>query len=125
MTSARSAPDRIHIRDLGLRCLVGAGEEERARRQDVVLNVTLYLDLGRPCLSDELEDTVDYQALQERITANIEGQSFRLIERLAGAVAEICLESSRIERVDVAVDKPGALAQARSVAVELTRVREG
>ena len=120
MTSA----DRIHIRDLRLRCLVGAGDEERAQRQAVSVNVTLYLDLGRPCLSDELEDTVDYQALHERIIAEVEARSFRLIERLAGSVAEICLESSQIERVDVTVDKPGALARARSVAVELTRAKE-
>jgi hypothetical protein len=34
--------DRIYIRDLFLRCVIGINPEERTKRQDVLINITLY-----------------------------------------------------------------------------------
>ena len=42
---------------------------------------------------------------------------------VADAIAELCLEDPRVERVDVTVDKLSALRFARSVAVEISRAR--
>ena len=42
---------------------------------------------------------------------------------LAEAVAEICLREKAVERVEVLVEKPGALRFARSVGVEIVRDR--
>lgn len=113
--------DRIHIRDLELRCIVGVYPEERCEKQDVIINVTLYCDLRAACRSDHLEDTIDYKSLKKRIVAEVEESSHFLVERLAQHVADVCLEDSRIKKVDVIVDKPGALRFARSVAIEISR----
>lgn len=117
--------DRIHIRDLLLRCVVGVYEWEQQRRQDVLFNITMHTDVRAAAASDDIADTVDYKALKTRIVALAEEGRFALLERLASEVATVCLEDSRVARVDVSVDKPGALRYARSVAVELTRTREG
>jgi dihydroneopterin aldolase/D-erythro-7,8-dihydroneopterin triphosphate epimerase len=42
---------------------------------------------------------------------------------LAQRIADICLEDERIERVEVTVEKPGALRFARTVAVRIVRDR--
>lgn len=115
--------DRIHIRELSARCIVGIYPEEREILQDVILNITLYADVRAACASDRIEDTVDYKGLKKKILAMVEGSSFFLIERLAEETARICLEDARVRRVDVAVDKPGALRFAKSVAVEIIRFR--
>lgn len=115
--------DRIHIRNLRLRCILGIFPEERREKQDVVINVTLYSDLSRAGASDDIADTVDYKELKKRIVARVEASTFFLVERLAAEVADLALESPGVERVDVAVDKPGALRFADSVAVEITRHR--
>jgi len=115
--------DRIHIRDLLVRCIVGVNEWEQAERQNVILNVTLYANLRSACLSDDIPDTVEYVTIKKRILERVESRSFRLLERLAETVAEACLENPRVERVDVIADKPGALRFARTVAVEITRCR--
>ena len=117
--------DKIHIRDLQVRCVVGIYPEERDARQDVIINVTLHADYRDACLSDRIEDTVDYKQVKKRIVQMAEASEFYLIERLAEAVAEICLEDSRVARADVTLDKPGALRFARSVAVEISRTRPG
>jgi D-erythro-7,8-dihydroneopterin triphosphate epimerase len=113
--------NKIHIRDLALRCVIGVFPEERTERQDILLNIALSCDFGRSVDTDRLEDTVDYKALTKRIIALVEASEFRLLEALADRVAGICLEDPRVNRATVCIDKPGALRFARSVAVEVTR----
>lgn len=114
--------DRIHIRDLTARCIIGVNPEERREKQEVVVNITLFADLNKAARTDRIEDTVDYKALKKDVIEAVEGSDYFLIERLAERVAAICLERP-IERVEVSVDKPGALRFARSVAVTLTRAK--
>ena len=121
---AETPLDRLHIKDLLLRCVVGVNDEERRDKQDVIINITLYVDLAVPCRSDRIEETVDYKAIKKRVIGMIESSSFFLVEALAEAIAAICLESVMVEAVDVSVEKPGALRFARSVGVEITRRRE-
>ena len=116
--------DKIHIRDLLARCIVGVFPHERNNRQDVILNITLEADYRKACASDQLADTVDYKQLKNEILAMVEQSEFQLIERLAEAVAEICLGRDQVRAVRVTLDKPGALRFARSVAVEIYRCRE-
>jgi len=115
--------DKIHIRDLLARCIIGVFPHERDTLQDVIFNITLEAEYRRACLSDELDDTVDYKRLKKDILEMVEASDFQLIERLAEAVAEICLRRSQVQAVSVTVDKPGALRFARSVAVEIYRSR--
>ena len=115
--------DRIHIRDLHLRCVIGIFDEERRDKQDVIINLTLYADLSAAGKTDRIEDTVDYKAAKKRVIALVEQSSCLLVECLAQRIADVCLEDPRVRRVAVTVDKPGALRFARSVAVEIIRDR--
>jgi len=121
MGSDRRDLDRIHIRDLALRCVIGLYEHERREKQDVIINITLDADLSQACRSDDVGDTVDYKALKKKVIAVVEQSSSRLIEHLADQIAQACLADPRVVRVAVCVDKPAALRFARSVAVEIVR----
>ena len=116
--------DRILIHDLLVRCIIGVTEEERSKKQDVLISLSLGLDLRAAGKSDRLEDTVDYSKLKKRILAHAEESGYRLIGALAESVAEICLQEPAILRVKVRVEKPGALRVARSVGVVIVRKRE-
>lgn len=116
--------DRIHIRDLCARCIIGVNREEREQKQEVVFNISLTCDLSAAAATDDLEKTVDYSRLKNRVVQFAEASDFYLIERLAGCVADLCLEDPRVSAVRVRVDKPGALTFARSVAVEIERTKE-
>lgn len=115
--------ERIHIRDLRVRCIVGINDWEREKKQDVLINLTLWADLKKACREDSIDDTVNYKPLKNKIVEMVERSEFNLIERMAEAIAELCLEEPLVGRVDVTVDKSGALRFARSVAVEITRIR--
>jgi len=115
--------DRIYIRRLHARCIIGIFPEERTEKQDVYLNITMYADLRDAGVSDAIEDTVDYKRVKKRVLAMVEQSEFFLLERLAEQVATLCLEDPHIERVEVVIDKPGALRFADSVAVHIVRGR--
>ncbi len=115
--------DKIHIRDLRARCILGIFPEEREKPQEITLTITLWADLRHAGASDSIEDTVDYKQVKQQVLALVEGSSFYLVEKLAQEVARLCLKAPRVERVTVIVDKPGALRFARSVAVEITRTK--
>lgn len=115
--------DRIHIRDLLLRCVIGVSDEERREKQDIRLNITLHADLRIAGKTDKLEDTVDYAIIKKKILALVEQSNFRLVETLADRIADVCLEDPRVHRAVVSVAKPGALRFAREVEVEVERDR--
>jgi FolB domain-containing protein len=116
--------DRIHIRDLQFRCIIGIEEAERREKQDVVVNLTLFADLRKAGHTDRIEDTVDYKTIKKQILAMGESSVFFLIEALAENIAEICLKDPRIQKVRILVEKPAALRFARTVGVEIERGRE-
>ncbi len=118
-----SAPDRIFIRDLTIRCIVGIDEQERREKQEVLLQLTMHTDLRKAGRTDALEDTVDYRAIKKRILHLAEESRFRLIEALAQSIADECLRDERVEQVEVVVEKPGALRFARTAGVEIVRRR--
>jgi len=116
--------DKIHIKDLLVRCIIGIREWERTTPQNVNLNITLYTDFTKACRTDDIADAVDYVTIKKDILQEVEQSSFNLIESLAQMVAEICLRNKRVAKVDVSLSKPGALRFARTVAVEITRYKK-
>ncbi|MCU0916690.1 MAG: dihydroneopterin aldolase [Planctomycetes bacterium] len=116
--------DRVFIRDLGICCIIGIDEHERQEKQNVLIHITLDTDLRRAGRTDALEDTIDYRALKKRILHLAEESRFHLIEALAESVADECLREQRVTRVEVVVEKPGALRFARTVGVAIIRSRD-
>ena len=115
--------DRIYIRDLLVRCIVGIYPEERIEKQDVIINMVLHADLRKAGQSDDIEDTVNYKTIKKQVLKMVQGSEFLLIEKLADETAKIALADPKVESVTVSIDKPGALRFARSVAVDITRTR--
>jgi FolB domain-containing protein len=122
-TCMNTAMDRILIKDLMLRCILGLSGEERREKQDVLINLVLWTDLKRAAASDSIDDTVDYAALKKRIITLVEGSQFHLAETLADRIATLCLEQAAVQQVQVTVEKPTALRFAHSVGVEIIRTR--
>lgn len=116
--------DKILIQDLLLRTIIGVNEEERVNRQDVVVNVVMYVDTRAAGASDDIVDTVNYRTIAKEIASSVENSSFYLVERMADQVARICLQDLRVNKVRVRVEKPGALRFARSVGLEIVRSRQ-
>ena len=116
--------DRIEIQDLLLRCIIGINPEERKDKQDVLINVVLWGDLSPAAASDNIDDAINYRTITKQIIQHVEQSNYFLLERLAERIAEICLLDQRVRRVLVRIAKPGALRFARSVDIQIERVRK-
>lgn len=115
--------DKIYIRDLQVRCIIGIEPEERREKQDILINLILYTDCQPAGKSDDINDALDYKIVKKSILKSIENSSFYLVEKLAEEIANISLSFEKVKGVTVTVDKPGVLRFARSVAVEITRMK--
>ena len=116
--------DKILIKDLHLRTIIGINEEERRNRQDVLINVTLYADTRAAGASDDIDDAVNYRTITKQIIGLVEGSRFYLVEKMCAEITDICLSDPRVERASIRVEKPGALRFARSVGIEIERSRD-
>ncbi|MBU4459962.1 MAG: dihydroneopterin aldolase, partial [Verrucomicrobia bacterium] len=68
--------DRILIRDLALRCIIGIYPEERRAKQDVIVNLAIESDFRRAARTDSIKDAVDYKALKKGVIDLVETSSF-------------------------------------------------
>ncbi len=112
--------DKVRIKGLVCRAHVGVPAAERKKRQKILLDIELGLDLRRAGRSDRVEETVDYAAVAREVKELAEGGPFKLAETIAEAAAERVLALFKVDQVTVRVRKfsvPGTT----SVGVEITR----
>ena len=115
--------DKILIRDLLLRAVIGLNDWERKDRQDVLINLTLYTDKRADAAHDDAAHVLNYRTITKAVIAHVEHSRYYTVEALADAIARICVVEHEATRAVVRVEKPGALRFARSVGVEIERER--
>lgn len=101
--------DRVFINGISLFGKHGVHAEEREHEQEFIIDIDAGFDTRPAAASDDLVDTVNYMPFAEMMKEIVENNSFYLIERLAGKIAERVLEDARIQEVKVTVRKPAAL----------------
>ncbi|MGH9063375.1 MAG: dihydroneopterin aldolase [Acidimicrobiales bacterium] len=118
-------PDAILLRGLRVLGTHGALAEEQDRAQPFEVDLDIEADLGPAGRSDSLADTVDYGAVAGRVAQVVAGSRFRLLEALAGAVAEAVLAEEAVEAVTVTLRKlrPPVPLDLTSAGVRVTRRR--
>ena len=115
--------DTIEIRGLQVPTHIGWTDEERAREQVVSIDISLGCDLATAALSDDLGDTVDYDRLIREVDELVRSAKSRLVEHLAGKVADSISRYKVVDRVTVEIHKiqleiPGMKLDDVSVRIE-------
>ncbi|HLV00821.1 MAG TPA: dihydroneopterin aldolase [Acidobacteriota bacterium] len=115
--------DSILIEGLQCQAYIGTTEDERKAPQPLSIDMELFLDLKAAGSSDDLEDTVDYLALAQRVREIVLESRFSLLERLAEELSTEILKSFVIEEIRLRLYKlpPEMQGWIRSVAVEIHR----
>jgi FolB domain-containing protein len=118
--------DVIRIRRLELDCIVGIRPQEREHRQRVRLDVGLHADLSSAGRTGRISLTADYDQVAHEVAQLLSFRHYHLIEMAAEEVSAMLLGvHSLVQRVDLRIEKPGALeGRARAASVEVRRTRE-
>lgn len=121
----RNSLDRIVLTGLRASAFHGVLEHERQNGQVFLIDVTVHLSLREAASSDDLDDTVHYGVLAEKVVAAVESDPVDLIETVAERVATVALSFARVDMVDVTVHKPNApiTVPFDNVSVSITRGR--
>ena len=117
--------DVIRIHRLELDCIVGIRPPEREHQQRVRLDLGLHADVSPAARSGRISLTADYDQVAHEVAALLSFRRYHLIEMAAEEVAAMLLGiHASVQRVDVRIEKPGALAgRARAASVEVKRKR--
>ena len=115
--------DKIIIRDLLLRGIIGINPEERVKKQDILINMVIFTDIRQAANSDSIEDAVDYKTITKRVIEHVEESADFLVEKLVTDLARMVIVDFNVEKVQVRVEKPGALRFAESVGIEIERTQ--
>ncbi|KAF9165917.1 trifunctional dihydropteroate synthetase [Actinomortierella ambigua] len=115
--------DKIVIKDLTVRNIIGVDGWERSKRQPVIINLTVYTSVSQAGDTDHLPYSIHYGVLCKTVEAHSEKTEFRSVEALADSIARVVIHKCHAPKITVRVDKPRALLHAASAGVEITRER--
>ena len=116
--------DKVIIKNLLVRGIIGVNDWERKRPQDILINITLFTDTIRAAETDDINDCVDYSTISKKVQKHAESVEKLTVEALANELVKICLEEQKVQKVIMRVEKPGAVRFAESVGVEIERIRD-
>jgi len=116
--------DKVIIKNLLARGIIGVNDWERTRAQNILINITILTDTRRAGQTDNLEDCVNYSTMSKKVLAHAESSNRLTVEALANDLASLCLQEKGVQTVIVRVEKPGAVRFAESVGVEIERSRD-
>jgi FolB domain-containing protein len=113
--------DKILIKDLLIRGVIGISDREREQPQDILVNIEISADITAAGRSDNVDDSVNYRTIAKKVLAHTETIKRYTVEALAEDIAKLCLDDKKVQSVLVRVEKPGAVRFSRSVGVEIVR----
>jgi len=120
-------PDSVFIEGIRFHGFHGLTRLEREIGVRYAVDVTMQASLDNAVRSDRIADTVDYRRVHQRILEIGRAESFRLIETLAGRIAEALLDEFPVSEVRVRVRKETPVLDGivDAVGVEMTLTAPG
>lgn len=113
--------DRVFIEGLEVDTVIGAYDWERGIRQCLRLDLSFAWDNRAAAAGDDLSKALDYASVSTRIQAFAEQSQFQLVETFAERLAEVLMGEFNIPWLRLKLTKPGAVAAAAGVGVEIER----
>ena len=113
--------DTVFIEGLQIDALIGVHDWERQSPRPLIFDLQLAFDNRVPASSDALADTLDYEAISQRLTDYAASTGFNLVETLAERCAALLLSEFGATGVRLKLSKPGAVQAASTVGVAIQR----
>lgn len=111
--------DTLSIQGLAIETRIGIHEWEQKINQLLKLDIDITTQFHE--INDDINKTIDYDALCQHVTELVSSKSFRLIETVAETVILSLKSVFGIQGVRVRVSKPHAISNAENISVCLVR----
>ena len=117
--------DKIIIKEAHFLCNIGVTKKERKVKQEIIIDVELFLDVRKASQTDNIKYAVNYSNVYDLLKNIAEKNDYKLIETMAENIAKEILKNSPAKKVLIRVKKPMALAKknVKYTAVEIARTK--
>ena len=115
--------DKIFINQLQLQTIIGIHDWERENKQNIILDIEIAYSLSNAAKSDNINDTIDYFSVCERLKTLAENHHYQLVESFAEEVSRIILHEYSASWVKIKLSKPEAVNEAIGVGILIERER--
>lgn len=121
--SGCTAGNIIFVRDLRIDMHVGIYAHEKGHKQPVIINADIYLAHNIRWEQDDIRQTLSYEEIDSRIQKLSEKQHFNLLETFLELVAKDFLGIDIVHSVDIGIEKPSIMKNAKSAGVRIRRYK--
>lgn len=116
--------DIIFIQGLKTQAIIGIYDWERENRQPLIFDLEMSLPIIGAAMSDNINDTVDYKCVSDEIIELVKNSRFELLESLCESICQHILKTHlAVQKIQLKVSKPQAVAETETVGLMMTRVR--
>jgi dihydroneopterin aldolase len=115
--------DIVYINGFTALTVIGIDVSELHEAQPVRLNLAIGVPSLRACVTDRIEDTVNYAAVHDALHRLMASHGVQLLERLAEKIAQLLIADFGAHWVRVALAKPAKFDDVESVGVVIERAR--
>jgi 7,8-dihydroneopterin aldolase/epimerase/oxygenase len=123
MAKAKAGLRHVFVRDLEVMATLGIYEVEKLAPQRIIVSIDLSVREGKEAVADDISNVVSYEIVVKKVEAIIAQGHVNLVETLAELIAASCLRDKRVVAARVRIEKPDIIPNARSVGIEIERVR--
>lgn len=113
----------VFVKDLEIKALLGIYPKEKTTPQRIIVNIDLSVKEGDDPASDDIKNVVSYEIVVKKVETIVAQGHVNLVETLAELIAIACLKDKRVMAARVRIEKPDVIKNARSVGIEIERVR--
>lgn len=115
--------DTIFLSEVKVQTKLGVPEWERMTPQTIILDIEIGYDLSKACQSDDVNDTIDYGTVVNRVRETLQENSFQLVEKLAEHLCHLILKEFNAQSVKIKVAKPTILPGLKALGVVIQRTK--
>jgi len=117
------AMDKLVITGIKLTTLIGSHPWEQECPQNLLLDLAFETEAKNIALEDNIHKAIDYDKIVKHIFDFVKTHHFQLIETLAEHLAKEMLCHFPTKWVQITLHKPGALLDAKDVAITIERAQ--
>lgn len=116
--------DIIFIEDLRVDTVIGVFDWEKEFKQPLYFDIEMQTDIRASAKSDDIDKTVSYKDVSDKVIDLVENSQFELLETLAEMLCEEILKNfAGVFSLTLKVKKPQAVPRANTVGIQITRKR--
>lgn len=113
--------DTVFIRGLEINTIIGCYDHEKVKPQRIVLDIEMAWDIEAAAQSDDLSDTLDYNAVRLGIEEVCNKERFELVESLAERIGQFIMLTFSVPGLRIRLAKPEAIENTVDVGIMIAR----